>query len=227
MKSSVQLEQMIDSKKLTDWFRTENAYKNKQTIDTMKPYNLALQIKYNNLYENQQKMESEIEKKLEAVEKNNQAFEEAVKSEYEERMTNRRKKMKNKTEAIAELNETLLKIKKDLAETKVSNVMLRQERILARTIIVNSTANYAKANNVEMAEALREVIVKDLEVPNDTRELAVRLVREHLQLRMQKIQSDQTRHNTQEAGTAGPSGAGAGSQGGGTGDTNSSNSGES
>ena len=99
--------------------------------------------------------------------------------------------------------------------------MLRQERILARTIIVNSTANYAKANNVEMAEALREVIVKDLEVPNDTRELAVRLVREHLQLRMQKIQSDQTRHNTQEVGTAGTSGAGAGSQGGGAGDTNS------
>ena len=80
------------------------------------------------------------------------------------------------------------------------------------------------ANNVEMAEALREVIVKDLEVPNDTRELAVRLVREHLQLRMQKIQSDQTRHNTQEVGTAGTSGAGAGSQGGGAGDTNSGDS---
>ena len=130
--------------------------------------------------------------------------------------------MKQKTETIQELTETLLNIKKDLAETKVSNIMLRQERILARTLIVNSTANYSQANNVEMDEALRKVTVKDLEVNNDTRELAVRLVREHLQVRMQKIQRDQARHGAQEAGPAGPSGAEeGGSQGGGAGDTNS------
>ena len=90
---------------------------------------------------------------------------------------------------------------------------------------MNSTANYSQANNVEMAEALRKVTVKDLEVSDDTRELAVRLVHEHLQARMQKVQRDQARHDAQGAGPAGPSGTEeGGSQSGGAGDTGSGDS---